>query len=167
MKTYKISCRKVKISISLQGGSFHFSARGERYVYLKKNSPRVEISPRLRVTCLLKYLLSANELFIKGSKKRKKFLLKSIITIKVNNKDTKMTSLMSSKCRLGRPSWSLEIYTFSSSVKFHTHGILPFSFRVLYLSLRYTYFWGIAQKIIEKYVDADTCTRSTKWYRRN
>ena len=149
-----------------------FSPRWKVRVSKKKFTPGWNfttgwISPRLHVTCLLKYLLSANELFIKGSKKRKKFLLKSIITIKVNNKDTKMTSLMSSKCRLGRPSWSLEIYTFSSSVKFHTHGILPFSFRVLYLSLRYTYFWGIAQKIIEKYVDADTCTRSTKWYRRN
>ena len=41
MKTFKISCRKVKISILPQGGNFQFSARGERYVYLKKkkNSP--------------------------------------------------------------------------------------------------------------------------------
>ena len=45
MKTCKISCRKVKISISPQGGYFQLSARGERYVYLKKNSPQVEISP--------------------------------------------------------------------------------------------------------------------------
>ena len=51
MKTCKISCRKVKISISPQGGNFQFSARGERYVYLKKI--HLEISPRLRVTCLL------------------------------------------------------------------------------------------------------------------
>ena len=35
MKTYKISCRKVKISISSRDGNFQFSARGERYVYLK------------------------------------------------------------------------------------------------------------------------------------
>ena len=41
MKTRKI-CRKVKISISPRGGTFQFSARGERYVYLKKISPRGE-----------------------------------------------------------------------------------------------------------------------------
>ena len=41
---YKISCRKVKISISSRGGNFQFSARGERYVYLKKNSPRVNFT---------------------------------------------------------------------------------------------------------------------------
>ena len=35
MKTFKI-CRKVKISISPQGGNFQFSARGERYMYVKK-----------------------------------------------------------------------------------------------------------------------------------
>ena len=46
MKTCKISRRKVKISISPRGGYFQFSARGERYVYLKKNSPRAEILPR-------------------------------------------------------------------------------------------------------------------------
>ena len=34
MKTFKISCRKVKISISSRGGNFQFSARGESYVYL-------------------------------------------------------------------------------------------------------------------------------------
>ena len=39
MKTCKISCRQVKISISPRVGNFQFSARGERYVYLKKNSP--------------------------------------------------------------------------------------------------------------------------------
>ena len=39
MKTYKISCRKVKISISPGRGHFQLSAPGERYVYLKKNSP--------------------------------------------------------------------------------------------------------------------------------
>ena len=39
MKTFKTSCRKVKIYISPQGGKFQFSARGERYVYLKKISP--------------------------------------------------------------------------------------------------------------------------------
>ena len=42
VKTLKISCRKVKISISPWGGNFHFSARGESYVYLKKISPRGE-----------------------------------------------------------------------------------------------------------------------------
>ena len=42
MKTCKISCRKVKISISSRGGNFQFSARGEKYVYLKRNSPRRE-----------------------------------------------------------------------------------------------------------------------------
>ena len=36
MKTCKILCRKVKISISRRGGNFQFSARGERYMYLKK-----------------------------------------------------------------------------------------------------------------------------------
>ena len=39
MKTFKISCRKVKISISPRGGNFQFSARGERHVHLKKISP--------------------------------------------------------------------------------------------------------------------------------
>ena len=39
MKTYKISCRKVKISISPGRGHFQLSAPGERYVYLEKNSP--------------------------------------------------------------------------------------------------------------------------------
>ena len=39
MKTHKISCRKVKISISPWDENFHFSARGERYVYLKKIQP--------------------------------------------------------------------------------------------------------------------------------
>ena len=42
MKTFKISCRKVKICISPRGGNFQFSARGETYVYLKKISPRGE-----------------------------------------------------------------------------------------------------------------------------
>ena len=46
MKTLKISTRKVKISISAWDGNCQFSARGERCVYLKKNSPRGEISPR-------------------------------------------------------------------------------------------------------------------------
>ena len=41
-KTCKISCRKIKISIPPRGGNFQFSARGERYVYLKKKSPRGE-----------------------------------------------------------------------------------------------------------------------------
>ena len=36
MKTCKISCRKVKISISPRGGNFQFLVRGETYVYLKK-----------------------------------------------------------------------------------------------------------------------------------
>ena len=36
MKILKKSSRKVKISISLRGTNFQFSARGERYVYLKK-----------------------------------------------------------------------------------------------------------------------------------
>ena len=44
MKTYKISSRKVKISISLQGGNFQFSAQGERYVYLKKTHPGVDFT---------------------------------------------------------------------------------------------------------------------------
>ena len=39
MKTIKISCRKVKVSISPRSGSLQFSARGERYMYLKKISP--------------------------------------------------------------------------------------------------------------------------------
>ena len=42
MKTFKISYSKVKISISPQGGNFHFSARSESYVYPKKISPRGE-----------------------------------------------------------------------------------------------------------------------------
>ena len=46
MKAGKISCRKVKISISPRSKNVQFSARGERYVYLKKNSARVEISPQ-------------------------------------------------------------------------------------------------------------------------
>ena len=52
MKTYKISCRKIKISISPRGGTFQFSAGGESYVYLKKPG---WISPRLRVACLRKH----------------------------------------------------------------------------------------------------------------
>ena len=43
MKTFKTSCRKVKISISLRGGSFQFSARGGKYMYLKKMSPQGEL----------------------------------------------------------------------------------------------------------------------------
>ena len=43
-KTYKISSRKVKISISPQAGNFQFSAQGESYVYLKKlTSPTCNI----------------------------------------------------------------------------------------------------------------------------
>ena len=42
MKTFEISYRKVKISISLWGGNFQFLVRGERYVYLKKFSSRGE-----------------------------------------------------------------------------------------------------------------------------
>ena len=42
MKTFEISYRKVKISISPWGGNFQFLVRGERYVYLKKFSPRGE-----------------------------------------------------------------------------------------------------------------------------
>ena len=44
MKTFNISCRKVKISISLRGGKFQFSDRGERYVYLKKTHPEVNFT---------------------------------------------------------------------------------------------------------------------------
>ena len=44
MKTCKISSRKVKISISPRGGNFQFSARGERYVYLKKTHPGVNFT---------------------------------------------------------------------------------------------------------------------------
>ena len=46
IKTCKVSCRKIRISISPRGENFQFLARGERYVYLKKNSPPVEISRR-------------------------------------------------------------------------------------------------------------------------
>ena len=46
MKAGKISCRKVKISISPRSKNVQFSAPGERYVYLKKNSARVKISPQ-------------------------------------------------------------------------------------------------------------------------
>ena len=42
MKTFKISYRKVKISISPRGGNFQFSAQDERYEYLKKISTRGE-----------------------------------------------------------------------------------------------------------------------------
>ena len=45
MKAGKISCRKVKISVLPRSKNVQFSARGESYVYLKKNSARVEISP--------------------------------------------------------------------------------------------------------------------------
>ena len=48
MKTFKISCRKVKICISPRGGNFQFSARDETYVYLKKISPRGEF----RLACV-------------------------------------------------------------------------------------------------------------------
>ena len=46
MKAGKRSCRKVKISISPRSKNVQFSAPGERYVYLKKNSARVKISPQ-------------------------------------------------------------------------------------------------------------------------
>ena len=46
MKAGKRSCKKVKISISPQSKNVQFSAPGERYVYLKKNSARVKISPQ-------------------------------------------------------------------------------------------------------------------------
>ena len=42
MKTFKISYKKVKISILPRGGNFLFSGRDESYVYLKKISPRGE-----------------------------------------------------------------------------------------------------------------------------
>ena len=42
MKTFKISYRKIKISISPRGGNFHFSVGGESYAYLKKISPQGE-----------------------------------------------------------------------------------------------------------------------------
>ena len=50
MKVCKISCRKVKISILPGGGIFQFSARGERYVYLKKNYPRLKFYPKVNFT---------------------------------------------------------------------------------------------------------------------
>ena len=38
MKTFEISCRKVKISISPRGGKFQFSARGEINTCISKKS---------------------------------------------------------------------------------------------------------------------------------
>ena len=54
MKAFKLSCRKVKISISNRGENFQFSARGERYVYLKKITLGW-ISPCQRITCILDF----------------------------------------------------------------------------------------------------------------
>ena len=39
MKTFKISCIKVMVSILRRGGNFQLSAQGERYVYLKTTDP--------------------------------------------------------------------------------------------------------------------------------
>ena len=50
MKTCKISCRKVKISISPWGGNSQFSALGERYVYLKKINPRLKFHSGVNFT---------------------------------------------------------------------------------------------------------------------
>ena len=44
MKTCKISCRKVKISISPRDGNFQFSARVERCVFSKKIHPGVNFT---------------------------------------------------------------------------------------------------------------------------
>ena len=44
MKKFKILCRKFKIPILPRGGNFQFSARGERYVYLKKTHPGVNFT---------------------------------------------------------------------------------------------------------------------------
>ena len=52
MKTYEISCRKVKLSISPWGGNFQFSARDERYVYLKDMYTRV--TPKQYKSCLFR-----------------------------------------------------------------------------------------------------------------
>ena len=40
MKIFKISCRKVVISISPRGESFKFSVRGERCMYLKRKQKK-------------------------------------------------------------------------------------------------------------------------------
>ena len=40
MKTFKKSCRKVKISISLRGGNSQFSPRGERHGSQKKKKKK-------------------------------------------------------------------------------------------------------------------------------
>ena len=40
MKIFKISCRKVIISISPWGESFKFSVRGERCMYLKRKQKK-------------------------------------------------------------------------------------------------------------------------------
>ena len=50
MKTGKISCRNVKISISPRDGNFPFSARGERYVYLKKTHLGLKFQRRVNFT---------------------------------------------------------------------------------------------------------------------
>ena len=50
MKTFEISCRKVKISISPWGGNFQFSARGERCVYLKSH-PGGEFQLAYEIEC--------------------------------------------------------------------------------------------------------------------
>ena len=42
IKTFEISYRKVKISISPWGGNLQFLVRGERYLYVKKFSPQGE-----------------------------------------------------------------------------------------------------------------------------
>ena len=57
MKTCKISCRKVKISISPRGGNFQFSARGVRYTYLKNfTSPTCNMPLRFGLEKCLDYL---------------------------------------------------------------------------------------------------------------
>ena len=50
MKAGKISCRKVKISISPQSKNVQFSARGERYVISKKIQPGLKFHPRVNFT---------------------------------------------------------------------------------------------------------------------
>ena len=67
MKTFRMSCRKVKIFISPRGGNFQFSTRCERYVYLKKTHPGVNFtSPTCNVHFVLSILFVLTLAFERG-----------------------------------------------------------------------------------------------------
>ena len=63
MKTFKLSCRKAKMSSTTRGGNFQFSARCERCVYLRNSHHRVNFTLPTCSTPLMKiYIQMGKEL---------------------------------------------------------------------------------------------------------